>query len=321
MTIQRYFSTAAVCLAIFCLTITAWAQFPMGNQPSGAVPPYPAISASGTSTIKRLPDTIRVIIPLQAKGKTIDEAFANLKTEQQTALEKIQKIGAKQENIKFESFSIDQSQKDKQRQIEMMIAQRMPTPTSTPRQTAAVALPTTLKCMLLAEWPITGTAAEDILKESYELKQQIDAADFSPQKNELTPEEEELEEEMEAMDYRRSYDSESGNEPQFLFVSGVTEKESQKAYSEAFEQAQKQGEFLAQAIGFKRGTLMQLSANLIKRQGGLNPYRSNDNYYVMQMMQSQQIDMGTSAQLECISMTPDAVEFVFVVQTVFMIEK
>jgi len=122
------------------------------------------------------------------------------------------------------------------------------------------------------------------------------------------------------MNYR-SYETESSNEPQFLFVSSVTEEESQKAYAEAFEQAQKQGDFLAQAAGFKRGTLVQLSANLIKRQGGSGPHRGYEDYYIMQMMQSQQTDMGTSAQLECIAMTPDAAEFVFVVQTVFMIEK
>ena len=319
MTIRRYFSTTAACLTVFCATMTTWAQFPQAGQP-GAAPAYPAISTSGTSTIKRLPNTIRVIIPLQCKGKTIEEALANLKIEQQTALEKIQKIGVKQENVKFESFSIDQSQKDKRRQIEMMIAQRMPASTSSPRQTAAVALPTTVKCMFLAEWSITGTTAEDILKESYELQQQIAAADFSPKKNEMTPEEEELEEEMESMNYH-SYETESSSEPQFLFVASVTEEESQKAHSEAFAQAQKQGEFLAQTAGFKRGTLMQLSANLVKRQGGSSPYRGYEDYYIMQMMQSQQVDMGTSAQLECISMTPDAAEFIFVVQTVFMLEK
>ncbi|MCL2349327.1 MAG: SIMPL domain-containing protein [Planctomycetaceae bacterium] len=321
MILQRCFSVMTTCFAFFIVTMTAWAQYPgflPMNMSGNTALPYPAISVSGTSTVKSLPGTIRVIIPIQVKAKTIDEAITSLQAGQKTALEKIQKIGFKKEQVEFDNFGFDQLQENKRRQMEAMISQRMNQPG---QKKPEIAESVALRCLLIAEWPIVGKTVEEILRESYTLKQKINAADFISKKGTLTPEEEELAEEMESMN-DSSGGPESSNDPQLIYIAKISEEEGQKAYTEAFEQARKQGEFLAKAANVKLGTLMQLSAGLTKNQKSLNPY-SRDyqdyDYYVMQMV-SQQFGGDSSKQLECIATAPGLVEFTFIVQAVFLME-
>ena len=176
MILQRCFSVMTTCLVFLGITMTAWAQYqeflPMNMPPGNTALPYPAISVSGRSTVKSLPDTVRVIIPIQVKAKTIDEALTSLKAEQKSAIEKILKIGFKKEQVEFDNFGFDLSQENKRRQMEAMISQRMKQPgqkkTEAPESVA-------LKCVLIAESPIAGKTAEEILKECYTLKQKINA--------------------------------------------------------------------------------------------------------------------------------------------------
>jgi len=321
MILQRFFSTALVGLAFFFVPITSWGQFSpvlpqtvlTTSDASSAI-----ISATGTSTIKRLPSTIRVIIPIQAKGQTIEDALKSLETERKTVLDKIQKIGFTEENVRVENFSFDQSQENKRRQMEMMVARRM-------RQAGPKKAVTTesvaIRCTLFAEWPMTGNTVEDIFKESHALKQKVAAANLMPKSEKLSPEEEELAEEMEAMDYS-SGEEESNNEPRFIFVAKISDEEGQKAYTEAFEQAQKQGDILAKAAGFKLVSLKQLTGNITKSQENSEPYsRYNHDPYLTQMIHSQQFGNSETKQFEGIATSPDSIVFTFIVQVSFGMDK
>jgi len=322
MKLQRFFSTTTLCLAIFAATTTAWTQFPgmgmsgMTGGP-GAVP-YPAVIASGTSSVKCLPETMRMMITLQAQGKTIEEALANMDTEQKSALDQIAKLGVAKERVRFDGLNIDPSQDDRRRQMEMMIAQRMRQPAGQKPPTLAETV--RLKCMLVAELPLTGKTPEEILKESHTLKQNIKAADFSAKKEAMTPEEEELMEEMEGMMSRYGDDSDSDDEPRILYVANIPEAESQKAYAEAFAQARKNGEFLATAAGVKLGTLMQFSGSVVNNQRSMMGYNySRQDYYLMELLAGSQNTLG--AKQEVLAVTPDPMELVFYVHAVFMMEK
>ena len=314
MTYQRYFSTTILSLAIFGATLTAWAQ-----MPNHSAVPYPAISASGTSSVKRLPETLRVMIALTAKGKTIEEAFANMTSEQKSALEKMEKLGVAKERIRFDNLSIDQSQDDRRQQMQTMIAQRMRQPAG---QRPSLPEEINLRCMLVAERPLTGKTVEEILKESYVLKQKIKEADFTPKKAAMTPEEEELMEEMEGMMSRYGDDEpNTDGEPRMLYVANVSEADSQKAYAEAFAEARKQGEFLANAASVKLGPLMQFSGNVVNNQRnmGYSGYSySRQDYFLMELLNSQN---NAGAKLEILSITPDSMEMTFYAQAVFMMEK
>ncbi len=317
-TVQRSFSFMAASLFFFCAVMPTRAQFPMMNQSGDTAPSYPAISASGTATVKRLPEMLRVIITLHGRGKTVDEAVTNLQTERQSALEKIRKIGFNEEKIRFEHFSLDQTQENQRRQMEAMIAQRM---RQTGQKKPEIPESITMKCMLFAERPLVGKNVEDIFKEVDVLKQQIAAANFTAKKENMTPEEEELVEEMGGMSIYTG-ESEVSDEPRFIFVSKITEEEADGAYAEAFEQARKQAGFLAKAAGLERGSVMHLSANLSKNQGASSVYsHRNQDYYMMQILSTQQLGMGQPEPFEGVAATPETMTFTFFVQAVFKMSK
>jgi hypothetical protein len=257
---------------------------------------------------------------LQTKGKTIDEALTAMKAEQQSALDKLQKIGFAPERITFEDFGVDQAQDNNRRQMEMMVAQRIRQ--SNPRPAAAAAESVTLKCMVFAESPLTGKTVEDILKESYTLKQKVKAANIITKKT-MTPEEEELEEEMAGMVFtgEQNFDS----EPRLLYAVKLLKEESQKAYAEAFVQAQQQGDFLVAAVGAARGRLLQLSGSVNSSQrNNLRRYSSQQDYYLMNLVNDPQSmfdpvmgQMTGTNSMTGLSISPDPIEFVFRVQAAF----
>ena len=321
MILQRFFSMVLVGLAFFFVPLTSWGQLSPGFPQSTADASSPTISATGTSTIKCLPSTIRMIVPILAKGKTIDDALKSLETERKTVFEKVLKIGFVEENLKVENFSFDQSQENKRRQMERMVAQRM----GQARMKKTITTESVaIRCMLFAEWPMTGNTIEDIFKESHTLKQKVLAANLISKPEGLSPEEEELEEEMGAMPMNYSSgEEESSNEPRFIFVAKISNEEGEKAYAEAFEQAQKQGDILAKAAGYKLGTPKQINGNITKSQGLSDPYSSRYNHdpYLSQMIQSQHFGNDVVKQFECIATSPDSITFTFIVPVSFGTDK
>jgi len=307
----RFFRLTAACSAIFCATIPVWAQL-------DAVPtPYPSISATGTHVVKRLPQTVRVIITLQSKGKTFDEALATLNSEQKSALDKLQKLGVDKERVVFGSFGVDQLQENKRRQMEMMIAQRMRQPNQK-KPIAAESI--ALKCTVSVEWPLVGTTAEEIFKESQALKQKIKAADFTPKAGTPTPEEEEMMEEMEGM-HMYSGEGQPDGQPQFVYVAKISQEDAQEGYAEALRKAVRQSEVLAKAAGVTAPGLMNLSGSLGKQQGNMNrSFSSGEDYYFIQMMNNQQSGVDGTDDLECLARDPDSVDFTFVIHAVFAMQ-
>lgn len=309
---------AVFCTFLTCLAPAAMAQFPMTMSMSGGVPAsVPVISVTGASTLKPQPDTIRVIVSIQGQGKTAEEALQRLETEKKSASEKAGKLGFEAERLKFGNLTLDQMQESKRRQMEMMIAQRMSSPGKARPQ---IPESVTLKLEMTVEQPLNGRKTEEILKEVQLLKNKFKTADFSPKPVGLTPEEEELAEEIESMmeDY---YDEPTpGNEPLFLYVAKVAENEAKAAYRDAFEQARKQGDLLAEIAGVKRGTLLHLSSNFIKNQASYSPYMSrNEDYYMLQMLNAESSE--ETKQYECLLASPDNATFIFSVQAQFRIEE
>ena len=313
MTLQRFFQTTAICAAFFGATTTVWGQSLLTQAPS-----YPSISASGSSNVKCLPETVQGVIALQVKGKTAEEAIEKMKAEQKTALEKLQKIGIEQEHVRFEDFGIDQFQESRQRQMEIMVMQRI-RPNAAPPKPLLAAESIALKCMLIVELPLTGKTPVDILKESLSLKQKIKTADFAPKKEAMTPEEEEQEEEMAGMMHHYSDEPVSEGEPQLIYIANLSDESLQKAYTEAFAQARKQGEMLATATNAKLGTLMEFSGDVNRNRSMSYAYSSNQDHYMMQLMRSQ--EFGDDKPMQGISMSPDSIEFSITVHAVFVMER
>lgn len=278
------------------------------------------ISVSGTSGVRRLPETIRLAVTVQARGKTVEEALSKLQSERDSTLEKIVSLGFDKERVTADDFGIDQQEENKRRQMQMMIAQRMNQ--GRRKKKASAREPVLVRCQLLAEHPISGTTAEAVLREGCEWAQKVKAANLSPETTAQTPEEAELIEEMHGMNFH-SGEPGSGNEPRLIYISNVSEEEARKAYAEAFQHARKQGEILAAAAGVKAGALTRLSAHLAKNPSGANnPYGNyNPHFSVRQMTGSPQSDFDGLKQLEGSATTPEAMTFAFTVDAVFTIEK
>lgn len=311
---QRAFSFSTVCAIMFFVTASLSAQHPMPD----AAPSQPSVSVMGTSTVKCLPETIRIIITVQAKEKTVDEALKKLNAEKTAAVEKLQKLGFTKERLTFESMTLDQTQENRQRQMEAMVAGRMRQPGAKP---SASSESVAIKTLLSAEWPLKAKTLEEILKEDFELKQKIKAADLTPEKEAMTPEEEELAEEMAMMSYG-SDDSATNLEPRFLYVATISDERARAGYKEAFENAKKQAAIQTEAAGHTLGPLVMLSARVNKGQTRQNPYsHRSEDYFLMQMLHAQQYGEDESKQFENLSLQPEEMSFTFVSSAIFALER
>jgi hypothetical protein len=260
---------------------------------------------------------LQVIATVQIKGKTVDEALTSMKAEQKAVLDKLQKIGIEQKQVKFEELGIDTVQSEQLRLSERLLAQAMQRIGRNPRPSAA-AESVELKCMVSIEYPLTGKTAEDILKESHTMRQKIKEANAFPKKV-LTPEEEELAEEMEGM---MSYGIPSGQNfgeyPRLVYVANLPEESCQKAFAEAFAQAKQQGEFLAKAAGVKLGKLTQFSGG-VSGTVGINSFSypsSQDDIYIQRLLVYEPTNPTRGGALK-----PDGVEFIVNVHAVFAMER
>lgn len=322
---QRFFHSVspfpafAVIVLFFCPTTTALAQFSPGFFAGGGndASPLATISAVGSCSVKQLPEAMQAVITVQGRAKTFDEAFEKLLSEQAATVEKLQKLGVEKERVQFEGLGVDQSQENKRRQMEAMISQRMRQAGQKPVSVPEVV---TLTCKAMVEWPLAGKTPEDLLKESHAIRQKIKEADFTPKATELSLEEEELAEELGGMSFH-SGDDEDSDEPRFLYIARIPEDEVRKAYVTAFQHARKQGENLAEATGCKLGVLLKASGTMSKNTASQNPYgRHNQDYYLMQMLNSQQYGSDDTRQRECLALTAEPVTFLFGIQAVFVME-
>lgn len=226
------------------------------------------VSGSGVQMIKRKPDTLRLQVELSAKAKTLPEALAKLKTVREAAIEQLIKLSADKNSIKVADAKLNATVSDRQRQMEMMVQQRM-------RQGGRRAKkppekPVMVSAVLTAEWKLGGANAEALLIESQAIQDKVRAADLAGKASEeMSPEEEELAAEMEQemMMYSDSGQPKPG-EPMFIFVAKISADERDKAMAQAFAKAKESAQQLSRAAAIELGPLVGLSA----RSAPGNPY-------------------------------------------------
>ena len=129
--------------------------------------------------------------------------------------------------------------------------------------------------LLSVQWPLKADNPEKLLLAADELREKIKAADLAGGNDapKLSPEEQEVAEEMAAEQSRQSNEEATApNEPRFVFVARLTAAERQKALAEAFAKARVQAAELAKAAGMELGSLASLSGEGGGNAGGLSPY-------------------------------------------------
>lgn len=291
-----------------------------------------AVAGSGAATARKKPTTLRMHVQLMAKGETLEAALAKLHQRRQAAKAQIETLGADAKSVTVGDPTLSAAEMQTRAQMERMIRERM---AATGRKPAGLKLPrtVTVTALLKAEWPLSGDEPEKLLVAAHKLQEKIKAADLAGAKEatQLSPEEEELAEEMAQSSghFGEEEEVEPGT-PQFLFVAKISEAERREVLAKAFQRAKDQAAQLAEAAGAELGPLVMLSGD--PGAGGpdssgwaYNPYddygRRNYMRRLMAMQAAQQEDEEGAQVLEAVGPEPGMLSYGVQVNAVFGLKK
>jgi len=270
-------TTAAVCLLLFSL-----AHSPVMAE----TPTQGTVSGTGTVTIERRPTELVMHVQLLGKGKTLKEALQKLKDRREAAGIHLEALKAKADSIKFGEPTSSNIFSKRRAQFEMMIKQRMTARGGGVPKGLQIPRSYVVSASLTARWPLSAEGTEDLLIQAEELTEKIKKADLAGMKDaeKLSPEEEELMEELAEMSGRFSgYDEEQVKPgmPRFLYAAGITDQERDKAMAKAFAKARAEASRLAAAAGKELGPLAHLEGGMTGVPGGdeYDDYRYARRYY------------------------------------------
>jgi uncharacterized protein YggE len=276
---------AAVLLTLVLLGSPARAQ--LGSFDAGTV------SGMGTVAIERAPQAMRMTVVVSSKGSDLKEALASLKDRLDAAKAQLATLGADKASIKVAAPQLAVEDPNRRRQIEMMMAQRLRAGGRKPAKKEESKPPVSVTASLSAEWPLKAAAGEDLLLASTSLQDKIKAADLAGTKEQmpLSPEEQELADELGAEDLSAMYGGDEEvkpGEPMFIFVTPIAEADREKALAEGFQKAKSRAARLAKAAGAELGALKSLndSESDASDESYGSPYGGYNRqaYQMMQMM-------------------------------------
>lgn len=251
------------------------------------------VSGLGMVSISRPPETFRLQIAILGRGATLKDALVALKERTAKAQTQLVAMGADKETMKVGDARVTDVNNDRNRQMQMMMAQRMRLQARGAKaaQKAQPAPPIIVSAQLTAEWKLTAKTTEDLLLTVHPLQEKIRAADLAGTKDleKLSPEQQEMLDEAEQNFAFGSSDEPKPGEPVFAFVARISDADRDKAMAEAFGKAKDQASRLAKAAGAQLGGVKSLSAtgqtsNIYDQYGGYTPYM----YRAVQMMRQQQ---------------------------------
>ena len=267
----------AMSFALLIARTTVRAQGPgLELGPTSAVP---SLNGSGSETIRRQPDTLRMTVELQARGSTTKDALASLEQRRQKAMDQLAKLGANEASIKFGEPTMSTGQTPQELQMQQFYIQQ-----ARSRGVASVKTPDVARVTrnLSAEWPLEAKTTEELLIAASELTKKIRDADLGGTKeaDKLTPEEEELAEETEEYQVQMGMQpGASPGQPKFVYMKTISAEERAKAIGRAYQMARKQAAELAAATDTKLGRLWSVvvrddnsSVNMHAGSWQYNPY-------------------------------------------------
>jgi hypothetical protein len=315
---RRLVSLAALpALFVSALAAVASAQFP--RMPGGDG----QITTMGRVHIPRSPTHLRMYLQINGSGKTLEEALAALKERREAVALQLEKLGVDRAALVFAPPGVDESQAAQQRRMEVMIAQRMGSRSK--KAGKSPALPVRIVSVVTAQWPLEADTPEKLLLAAQALRDKIKEAKLSEgtETNKLSPEEQEVAEEMAASG--RMGGDEEGPKPgeaRFVFYAQLSPQDRRVALAKAFAKAKAKAAELAEAAGASLGPLSSLASES-GMGGGYNPYSRygyafgrNDNEFVQQLAQSLSED---DQRMEAIGTRPDGVAFDIAVNASFAI--
>jgi uncharacterized protein YggE len=270
-----------------------------------------ALAGSGMVVIERAPDVMRMQVQLLATAPTIKDALTALKKRQDSATAQVLALGAAKNSVKAEPAAIAEPSGDRNRQIQMMMRQRMQAGGARRKTAAKTTEPVRLSTTFTADWPFKAASHDEQLAAAHDLQQKLRALDLSGAKeaSTLSAEEQELAEEAETE--FAVYGGEQGEDPskpRFVFLATINEADYDKALAEAFQKATAQAERLARAAGRQLGELRSVStfdqAQSYDDSDYYNRYGSSA-YNLLQRFRQKQTD---TSELTAAGVAPGAVK-------------
>lgn len=296
-------------------TLTATFSVRADGTPAGT------ITGQGVVELKRQPDAMRVQVDVMAKGLNLKEALAKLKIRREIIQAQFEAWGVDRSTVEFGEPQIVSEKTDRQRQIEMMMRQRMLAlgkKEEKPKQPPTVAVYVPLKF----ELPLKAGDAEELLVLASGLEEKIKAADLGGIKDgkQVSPQDEELAQEI-MEQFPNDENEPRRGEPLFLFVSKVSTADQDQALATAFQKAKREAARLARAAGSELGSLVHVDNN--SGTAGVDEALAIANtpyaYQVMQRVRATQTTSDASTG-EALGVAPGKVTFRVAVSASFAVK-
>lgn len=273
------------------------------------------VNASGTATMPRRPDVMRLRVEVNAEGKTMKDALAKMTERRNAIKKKFSELGAAEGAVEFgdaKEAAAAAEQNPMQRMMRMQRGGRKP-PTPAKDAPKPVKLAMTVK----AEWPIKSGSADEVLAAVHELQEKIRAADVGESKK-MTPEQQEEAEENDVNFNMTGEQTAAPGEPVFLFVSKINAEDRDKALASAFAKAKESAGQLAKAAGKEIGTLRQLN---VTSAPAYNEYAAAwQRYQAAFGMIQESYGAGGGEMNEVVGPTPEGMSFKVMVTASFALK-
>ena len=314
MNLHQMITRAALVVLPVLMPAFAAAQPPVDDKGT--------VTGTGFVDLKRQPDVLRVQVEVLAKGKDLKEALAKLKERRGVVEKQLAQLGAAAGAVAFAEPQLSSDKTDRQRQMEMMVRERLnrkgPKPDAKAKQPPAVVVAMGLK----AEFPLKAATPEEFLMAASELQDKIKAADLAGMKDikSLSPQEEELADESGAMSGMGMDNEPPRGEPMFMFVSKISEEDHAKVLAEAFQRAKKEAARLAKAAGSDLDSLHHLNNSA----GPTNEYDESAMYDRMSYYRMSRMRGGQPADdhaTEAIGLLPGKATYRVTVTASFSLKK
>jgi uncharacterized protein YggE len=262
-------------------------------------PSLGSVSADGTATLECQPELLRLKTDLLAKAGTLEEALEALTARKGAAREKLIELGASPASISLDPPRIiERSQREAQIETMLQYQDNVDDSLKEKLESLKQASPVKVAATLTVEWPLKAREGEALLLESHQITEKVHAADLAGQAEfeKLSPQEEELAEEMEEYRYMMDNDGPKPGTPIFLFVARVNEAEQDRLMKQAFDKARAKAERLAKAAGRGLGDLQQIMSHSMNSFGESDMYGwYGYNAYAQRFMRQLQPDTDEDA--------------------------
>lgn len=214
------------------------------------------ITVSGHAKATYRAEIMRMTVTLSSQGANYDEAMSKLKPQEDSLKAGLPTTGVDDKSITFsDPTEGDADMSQQQRMIQQL---QMSRPGAAPSTQPSV----TVHVTVTAEWVLPKSTGADAFLAAEKMQEKIKAAIPKPAASAtgaaLTPEQQELAEEMAAAQRAQGGDS-AGNAPQFVYAHKLSEDERTKVLADAVANAQAQAKRLASAVGGKLGALDHIS--------------------------------------------------------------